>query len=123
MDFRQIKQFVVLATELNYRKAAERLHMTQPPLSIAIKRLETEIGAELFERDRQGVRLTVAGIAFLDEARRLLDGAESALQAARDAAQGRVGALRICSVPSAALNLLPRILPAFSQRFPRCGCG
>ena len=41
MDFRQIKQFVVLATELNYRKAAERLHMTQPPLSIAIKRLET----------------------------------------------------------------------------------
>ena len=60
MDFRQIKQFVVLATELNYRKAAERLHMTQPPLSIAIKRLETEIGAELFERDRQGVRLTVA---------------------------------------------------------------
>ena len=119
MDFRQIKQFVVLATELNYRKAAERLHMTQPPLSIAIKRLETEIGAELFERDRQGVRLTVAGIAFLDEARRLLDGAESALQAARDAAQGRVGALRICSVPSAALNLLPRILPAFSQRFPQ----
>ena len=93
--------------------------MTQPPLSIAIKRLETEIGAELFERDRQGVRLTVAGIAFLDEARRLLDGAESALQAARDAAQGRVGALRICSVPSAALNLLPRILPAFSQRFPQ----
>ena len=118
MDFRQIKQFVVLATELNYQ-AAERLHMTQPPLSIAIKRLETEIGAELFERDRQGVRLTVAGIAFLDEARRLLDGAESALQAARDAAQGRVGALRICSVPSAALNLLPRILPAFSQRFPQ----
>ena len=53
MDFRQIKQFVVLATELNYA-AAERLHMTQPPLSIAIKRLETEIGAELFERDRQG---------------------------------------------------------------------
>ena len=95
MDFRQIKQFVVLATELNYRKAAERLHMTQPPLSIAIKRLETEIGAELFERDRQGVRLTVAGIAFLDEARRLLDGAESALQAARDAAQGRVRAAHL----------------------------
>ena len=53
MDFRQIKQFVVLATELNYRRAAAH---DQPPLSIAIKRLETEIGAELFERDRQGVR-------------------------------------------------------------------
>ena len=54
MDFRQLKQFVVLATELNYRRAAERLNMTQPPLSIAIKRLEAEIGAPLFERDRLG---------------------------------------------------------------------
>ncbi|HEY9272735.1 LysR family transcriptional regulator [Achromobacter sp.] len=118
MDFRQLRQFVVLATELNYRKAAARLHMTQPPLSVAIKRLETEIGADLFERDRLGVRLTVAGGAFLLEAKRLLEGADAALQAARDAAEGRMGALRVCAVPSAALNLLPRILPEFTQRFP-----
>ncbi|MGB3433287.1 LysR family transcriptional regulator [Achromobacter sp.] len=118
MDFRQLRQFVVLATELNYRKAAARLHMTQPPLSVAIKRLETEIGADLFERDRLGVRLTVAGGAFLREAKRLLEGADAALQAARDAAEGRMGALRVCAVPSAALNLLPRILPEFTQRFP-----
>jgi DNA-binding transcriptional LysR family regulator len=109
MDFRQLRQFVVLATELNYRKAAARLHMTQPPLSVAIKRLETEIGADLFERDRLGVRL---------EAKRLLEGADAALQTARDAAEGRMGALRVCAVPSAALNLLPRILPEFTQRFP-----
>lgn len=118
MDFRQLKQFVVLATELNYRRAAECLNMTQPPLSIAIKRLEAEIGAPLFERDRLGVRLTTAGGAFLGEARRLLDGAESALEAARDAAQGRVGTLRVCSVPSAALRLLPQILPEFTKLFP-----
>lgn len=118
MDFRQLRQFVVLATELNYRKAAARLHMTQPPLSVAIKRLETEIGADLFERDRLGVRLTVAGGAFLREAKRLLEGADAALQTARDAAEGRMGALRVCAVPSAALNLLPRILPEFTQRFP-----
>lgn len=118
MDFRQLRQFVVLATELNYRKAAARLHMTQPPLSVAIKRLETEIGADLFERDRLGVRLTVAGGAFLREAKRLLEGADAALQAARDAAEGRMGALRVCAVPSAALHLLPRILPEFTQRFP-----
>jgi DNA-binding transcriptional LysR family regulator len=103
---------------LNYRKAAARLHMTQPPLSVAIKRLETEIGADLFERDRLGVRLTVAGGAFLREAKRLLEGADAALQTARDAAEGRMGALRVCAVPSAALNLLPRILPEFTQRFP-----
>ncbi|WP_278487011.1 LysR family transcriptional regulator [Achromobacter insolitus] len=118
MDFRQLRQFVVLATELNYRKAAARLHMTQPPLSVAIKRLETEIGADLFERDRLGVRLTVAGGAFLREAKRLLEGADAALQAARDAAEGRMGALRVCAVPSAALHLLPRVLPEFTQRFP-----
>ncbi|NMK46339.1 LysR family transcriptional regulator [Achromobacter sp. Bel] len=118
MDFRQLRQFVVLATELNYRKAAARLHMTQPPLSVAIKRLEAEIGADLFERDRLGVRLTVAGGAFLREAKRLLEGADAALQAARDAAEGRMGALRVCAVPSAALHLLPRILPEFTQRFP-----
>ncbi|WP_454674961.1 LysR substrate-binding domain-containing protein [Achromobacter pestifer] len=118
MDFRQLRQFVVLATELNYRKAAARLHMTQPPLSVAIKRLEAEIGANLFERDRLGVRLTVAGGTFLREAKRLLEGADAALQAARDAAEGRMGALRVCAVPSAALHLLPRILPEFTQRFP-----
>ncbi|MDQ6212647.1 LysR family transcriptional regulator [Achromobacter insolitus] len=118
MDFRQLRQFVVLATELNYRKAAARLHMTQPPLSVAIKRLETEIGADLFERDRLGVRLTVAGGAFLREAKRLLEGSDAALQAARDAAEGRMGALRVCAVPSAALHLLPRMLPEFTQRFP-----
>lgn len=118
MDFRQLRQFVVLAAELNYRKAAERLHLTQPPLSLAIKRLEEELGARLFERDRQGVRLTVAGGVFLREAQRLLDGAQAAAQATRDADQGRVGSLRVCAVPSAALDLLPRLLPYFAKRFP-----
>ena len=88
MDFRQIKQFVVLATELNYagrRAAAHDPAAAQHRHQAAGDRNRRRV----FERDRQGVRLTVAGIAFLDEARRLLDGAESALQAARDAAQGR----------------------------------
>lgn len=119
VDFRQIRQFVVLAAELNYRKAAARLHMSQPPLSISIKRLEAEVGAALFERDRLGVRLTVAGGAFLHEAKLLLERADAALEAARDAAQGRVGTLRVCAVPSAALNLLPKVLPEFAQRCPQ----
>ncbi len=118
MDLRQLRQFVVLATELNYRKAAERLNMTQPPLSMAIKRLEADLEVQLFERDRLGVRLTVAGGVFLGEARRLLDGAQAALQLTRDAAQGRSGSLRVCAVPSAALALLPQLLFRFAAQFP-----
>ncbi|WP_406625240.1 LysR substrate-binding domain-containing protein [Acidovorax sp. SDU_ACID1] len=118
MDLRQLRQFVVLATELNYRRAAERLNMTQPPLSIAIKRLEEDLGVKLFERDRLGVRLTVPGGVFLDEACRLLENAEIAVQTTRDADRGRIGTLRLCSVPSAAILLLPQILPVFTQRFP-----
>ena len=118
MDLRQLRQFVVLATELNYRKAAERLNMTQPPLSIAIKRLESDLGVQLFERDRLGVRLTMAGGVFLGEAQRLLDGAEAAIKATRDAHQGRIGSLRVCSVPSASLELLPVLLHRFAARFP-----
>lgn len=118
MDLRQLRQFVVLATELNYRKAAERLNMTQPPLSIAIKRLESDLGVQLFERDRLGVRLTMAGGVFLGEAQRLLDGAEAAIKATRDADQGRIGSLRVCSVPSASLELLPVLLHRFAASFP-----
>lgn len=118
MDFRLLRQFVVLATELNYRKAAQRLHMTQPPLSLAIKRLEASLEVQLFERDRQGVRLTMAGGVFLGEAHRLLDGAQAAMQLTRDAAQGRIGSLRVCSVPSAALALLPQLLFRFASQFP-----
>jgi DNA-binding transcriptional LysR family regulator len=118
MDLRQLRQFVVLATELNYRKAAERLNMTQPPLSIAIKRLEADLEVRLFERDRLGVRLTTAGGVFLGEAKRLLDGAEAAIKATRDADQGRVGSLRVCAVPSASLELLPALLHRFAARFP-----
>lgn len=117
MDFRQLRQFVVLATELNYRKAAERLNMTQPPLSVAIKRLESDLGVRLFERDRLGVRLTMAGGVFLGEAKRLLQGAEAAVRATQDAEQGRVGSLRVCAVPSAALGLLPPLLHHFAARF------
>ncbi|MDR3003789.1 MAG: LysR family transcriptional regulator [Acidovorax sp.] len=118
MDFRQLRQFVVLASELNFRKAAERLHMTQPPLSIAIKRLEEDLEVKLFERDRQGVRLTPAGMVFLGEAQRLIEGADNAVKATQDADKGQIGTLRVSVVPSASLELLPDILERFALRFP-----
>ena len=73
MDLRRVRQFVVLAETLNFHRAAERLHMAQPPLSVSIRKLETELGVGLFERGGTGgVSLTPSGHAALVEARTLL---------------------------------------------------
>ncbi|HCF2339681.1 LysR family transcriptional regulator [Pseudomonas paraeruginosa] len=113
-DLRQFRQFVAVAEELSFRRAAERLHMAQPPLTTAIRRLEEEVGARLLERDNRIHRLTPAGRAFLDEARRTLAQAERTLAAARSAASGRP-TLRLSFVDSTINLLLPRILQAFRQ--------
>lgn len=107
-DLRQFRQFVAVAEELSFRRAAERLHMAQPPLTTAIRRLEEEVGASLLERDNRIHRLTPAGRAFLDEARRTLAQAERTLAAARSAASGR-RTLRLAFVDSTINILLPRI--------------
>lgn len=118
MDLRQLQQFSVLAEELSFRRAAARLHMTQPPLSAAIRRLEETVGVQLLERSRQHVALTPAGAAFLDEARRVLLQTNVAMEAARQAAEGRNGLLRLATIPSAGFELLPHVLSAFNRRYP-----
>ncbi|WP_042978562.1 LysR family transcriptional regulator, partial [Burkholderia sp. AU4i] len=72
IDLRQFRQFIAVAETLSFRRAAERLHMAQPPLSAAIRKLEDELGVSLLERDNRGSTLTPAGEAFLLEARRAL---------------------------------------------------
>ncbi|CAN5619365.1 LysR family transcriptional regulator [soil metagenome] len=118
MDLRQLRQFVVLAEELSFRRAAEKLHMSQPPLSVALQRLEESVGVALMDRTRHSVKLTPAGEAFLSEARRLLEQAGHATEIARSVAQGKSGVLRIACVASSALELLPATLRRFRGAYP-----
>lgn len=95
MELRHLESFVAVAEELNFRRAAERLHMSQPPLSQQIKRLEQEVGVPLLWRTTRHVRLTSAGEAFLREARKVLGSAKAAPRLARQAAAGEIGVVRL----------------------------
>jgi DNA-binding transcriptional LysR family regulator len=116
IELRQFRQFVAVAEELSFRRAAERLHMAQPPLTAAIRRIEEELGQVLIERSNRVERLTPAGEVFLIEARRVLAQSQRAVEMARRAGQGLTGSLRVTFVASAARDLLPSILRAFRAR-------
>lgn len=118
IDLRQLRQFVAVAEELHFRRAADRLGMSQPPLTVAIRRLEEEVGAILVERGQKTVRLTAAGAVLLDEARRLLASADAALTATRDAAAGKLGRVRLGYVGSAMYGRLPEQLRSFRREYP-----
>lgn len=118
MDLKQLRQVLVLAETLNFRSAAERLHMAQPPLSVSIRKLEDEIGAQLFIRSRAGVKLTAVGKGVLEHARRALYNAEQFRQVARLAVGGHVGTLRVEYVASSTVHLLPRAIAHFRAAYP-----
>lgn len=109
-DLAQLRCFTALATELNFRRAAERLHMTQPPLSRQIQLLEHQLGVALFTRSTRTVALTAAGRAFFVEAQALLEQAHRAAQTARLTAQGESGTVSIGFVASAVYDFLPRVV-------------
>ncbi|WP_354004977.1 LysR family transcriptional regulator [Ramlibacter albus] len=119
LDLRRIRHFVVLAEALNYRKAAQLLHMTQPPLTVSIQKLEAELGVRLFERDAKGVQLTGSGRAALAEARLILQHAEGFAEMATLADTGRAGVLRIGFTGSATHGVLQRLVPRVRAEMPR----
>lgn len=117
-EFQQLRCFVAVAEELNFRRAAERLNMTQPPLSRQIRLLEHGIGLTLFDRTNRSVRLTSAGESFFASATELLERAEYAVLTARQAQRGEIGTVEMGFVPSAALEFIPRAVVAMRERLP-----
>jgi DNA-binding transcriptional LysR family regulator len=117
-ELRHLRYFVAVAEELNFSRAATRLHMAQPPLSVAIRQLERELGADLFVRTSREVRLTEAGRALLDGARRTLAEADRAVAAAKRAGTGELGRLRVAFSWSARFETLPALGRAFRAGHP-----
>jgi DNA-binding transcriptional LysR family regulator len=117
-ELRHLRYFIAVAEELNFSRAAKRLRMAQPPLSVAIRQLEQEIGTSLFIRSSREVRLTEAGSALLPGARRTLAEADAAVSAAQRAAAGEVGSLRVGYNWSARFETLPALGRAFNHRHP-----
>ena len=118
MELRHLRYFMAVAEELSFTRAARRLHIAQPPLSMQIKALETELGVQLFERSSRTVRLTHAGKTFVDEARSVLHAATRAEQRVKQAEQGIIGTLRIGVIAPAANARLAGLLRQYRRTYP-----
>ena len=119
MELRHLRYFVAVAEELHFHRAAQRLHISQPPLSQQIRALERELGVTLLLRNRRRVALTAAGEGFLDDARSILAAVDRASERARGIARGSLGTLAIGFVGSAMFSpKLPQILREFRARHP-----
>src|SRR3984957_11890659 len=119
MELRRIRYFLAVAAEKNFTRAAERVGIGQPPLSLQIRDLEREVGARLFHRIPQGAELTEAGKAFHDLVRNIPDHVERATQSARRTARGESGALAVGYTNSSALNpVFSAALRSYRRAFP-----
>ena len=118
MELYQLRYFIEIARQQNFTRAAARLNMAQPALSLQMKNLEAELGAELLVRGRRQTMLTAAGRAFLPKAEALLAQADAARQVVADVAQLRAGRLVIASIPSVSACWLPVGVKMFGQKHP-----
>ncbi|KEO56190.1 LysR family transcriptional regulator [Thioclava pacifica] len=118
MNLRQLRYFIAVAEELHFGRAAERLHVSQPPITRQIQALEEQLGAQLFNRTPRGVELTQAGALFLDEARNIVGLLDQAADRVHRASEGGLGRLDIAIFGTAILSFIPRIILEFKRRYP-----
>lgn len=119
MDFRRLKYFLIAAEELNFTRAAKRLHIAQPPLTQQIKKLEGELGVALFDRSGYRIQLTAAGRVLAAEGARILGDVRSAALATKRAARGSVGQVRVGFTESASFNpLVTTVFRNFRSTYP-----
>jgi LysR family hca operon transcriptional activator len=118
VDERHLSYFIAVAEELNFTRAAERLHTVQPSLSAQIRKLEEDVGTPLFERDKHHVELTAAGCVFLEEARVILRCTHHAIALTRQAARAVAGHLTIGSIVGVEGEVFSRILPLLRIKYP-----
>ena len=119
IDLKQLRYFLAVAEEKSFSRAAERLHISQPPLSQQIMKLESELGVRLFARTTRSFELTVAGKALMGEAADLLARMRMTIDTIRQIDRGEVGRLRVGIVGSAMWGPIPSLLEQFQTRFPR----
>jgi DNA-binding transcriptional LysR family regulator len=120
MELRHLRYFIAVAEELHFGRAAQRLHITQPPLSFQIQSLERELGVQLFVRGRR-IQLTEAGRALLAKAREAIEAADAAARAAQQAGLTINGRLRVGYPATGVFELPPLALRTFQERFPNVG--
>jgi LysR family hydrogen peroxide-inducible transcriptional activator len=118
MELRQLQYALQIAKEMNFSRAAEKLHIAQPSLSQQLSKLEKEIGVLLFQRNTNTVELTYAGIAFMEQAQKIVDSVEQLKREMGDISQMRKGKLIVGSLPITGSHILPLILPVFQSRYP-----
>lgn len=118
LSLRQLQQFLAVAETMNFRRAAERLNMAQPPLTAAIRQMEEALGVRLFERTNRITGLTAAGEVLRDEALRTLAQAERAMTLTKRAGAGLTGSLRIGFVATAVRHIVPTLIARFRETHP-----
>ena len=118
IELRHLRYFIAVAEELHFGRAARKLGIAQPPLSLQIQRLEAELGTSLFDRTSRRVQLTPAGRTLLEEGRRALAGVRDAVDAAQRASRGETGSLTVAFAASVMFLSLPRVIRQFRESFP-----
>jgi len=118
MELRQIRSFLSIAETLHFGRTAELIHLSQPALSLQIQALEEEVGVRLFDRNRRKTSLTAAGFAFREDAVRALSQLNQAIRRARQAANGKLGLLRIGFISTAGTEIVPNIVGQYRELNP-----